>query len=234
MQVVARRDADVARREALGERVRSDVEAPAVGIEADALEDVHHRPALVLDLVRAAERPPAGFGPSEATSVDERHEAVAELGEQRPQLRGRHVGLVVVEQDVVAVLEAGEAVDVAVAQLDLALERVAEAGEVGRGPRLLPRRLAERRRAARLGGQAGRDAHRLLEVAPQLAQEAHVVGVRVLLGRPGLERVEQPAQLRLGQPVVRDGLERRRLVAAGARPAGGIIVFWSQNRSEWT
>jgi hypothetical protein len=80
----------------------------------------------------------------------ERHEPVAELGEQRPQRRGRHLRLEVVEQDVVAVLEVGEAVDVAVAQLDLALERVAEAGEVGRGARLLPRRLAERGRAADL------------------------------------------------------------------------------------
>jgi hypothetical protein len=51
-------------------------------------------------------------------------------------------------------------------------------------------------------------------------QQPHVVGVRMLLGGPGLERVEQPPQLRIGQPLVRDGLERRRLVAAGGRPVG--------------
>ena len=89
-------------------------------------------------------------------------------------------------------LEVREAVDVAVAQLDLALERVAEAREVRRGARLLPGRLAERSGAAGLRGEAGRDADGLLEIAPQLPDQAHVVGVGILLGRPRLERVEQP------------------------------------------
>ena len=217
VQVVARGDADVAGRDPLRERVRRDVQAPAVRVEADALEHVHHRAALVLDLVRAAEHPSRRRRLAGRGAGDQRHEPVAELGEQRPQRRGRHARLEVVEQDVVAVLEAREAVDVALSQLEMARERVAEAREVRCGARLLPRRLAERGGAAQLRGEAGRDAHRLLEVAPQLAHEAHVVGVRVLLRAPGLERVEQPAELGIGQALVRDGLERRRLVAAGGR-----------------
>ena len=170
-------------RDPLRERVRGDVEAPAVGVEADALEHVHDRAALVLDLVRAAER--AAVRPRlVARRPDERRQALAQLGEQRLQARGRHAGLEVVEQRVVGVLEAGEALDVAVAELDLALERVAEAGEVGGGARLLPGGLAVRGGAADLGGEARRDAHRLLVVAPELAQEADVVGVGVLRRRP--------------------------------------------------
>ena len=71
--------------------------------------------------------------------------------------------------------------------------------------------------AADLGGEARGDADGLLVVAPELVQQADVVGVGVLLGRPGLERVEQAAELGVGQPLVRDRLERRRLVAARER-----------------
>ena len=55
VQVVARGDARVAGRDALGEGMRGRVEAPAVGVEADALEHGHHRAPLVLDLVVAVE-----------------------------------------------------------------------------------------------------------------------------------------------------------------------------------
>ena len=103
------------------------------------------------------------------------------------------------------------------AQLDVALERVAQAGEVGRGTCFLPGGVAERCRAAGFRGQAGGDAHRLLEVAPQLVHEADVVGVRVLLRRPWLERIEQPSQLGVGEPLVDDRLERRHLVTAPGR-----------------
>ena len=55
VQVVAGGDADVGRAERLRERVRRGVEPPAVGVEADRLEHVHHRAALVVDLERAGE-----------------------------------------------------------------------------------------------------------------------------------------------------------------------------------
>ena len=83
MQVVAGGDPDVARRDPLRERVRRDVEPPAVGIEADALEDVHHRAALVLDGVRAAERPALRRRRVGGDVGDERHEAVDQLAQQR-------------------------------------------------------------------------------------------------------------------------------------------------------
>ena len=219
VQVVARGDAHVAGRDPLGERVRRDVEPPPVGVEPDALEDVHHRATLVLDRVRPAERMADGRRLVGRDLRHERDEPVDELAQQRAQPGGRHRRLEVVEQDVVRVREALEAGDVAVAQLDLELERVAEAGEVGGRAGLLPGLLAERGGAARLGRQAGRHPHGLLEVAPQLAQQARVVAVGVLLGRPRLELVEQPAQLGVGQPLVRDRLERRRVVAAGGRAA---------------
>ena len=70
-------------------------------------------------LLRASPSSPA----VDATSVDE---VVAKRLEQRPQLGGGEPGLEVVEQEVVGVLGGLEARDVAVAQLDVARERVAE------------------------------------------------------------------------------------------------------------
>ena len=77
---------------------------------------------------------------------DEVDERVAELGEQRLELGGGQPGLEVVEQQVVGVLDRLEAGDVAVAELDVALERVAEEAEVGGRARLLPGLLARARR----------------------------------------------------------------------------------------
>ena len=151
--------------------------------------------------------------------ADEVDERVAELGEQRLELGGGELGLEVVEQQVVGVLDGLEAGDVAVAELDVALERVAEEAEVGRRARLLPGLLAERVGVADLGGELGRHAHRLLVVAPDGGEQADGVGVRVLAGGPRLERVEQPPDLGVDQLVVGDHLERRRVVRAG----GGAV-----------
>ena len=101
-----------------------------------------------------------------------------------------------------------------------------------RRARLLPRLLAERVGAADLGGEVGRHAHGLLVVAARPATSRDVVGVGVLAGGPRLERVEQPAELGVGQLVVaRSRSSVPSWSARAAAPPGGIIVFWSQNSS---
>ncbi len=221
VQVVARRDPDVLRAERLRERVRRRVQAPAVGVEADRLEHGHHGAALVVDL----ERPGEGAVVARALAVPGRtrhelHELVAQRREQRPQLRGRQPGLEVVEQDVVGVRGGLEALDVAVAQLDVARQRVAETREVRGRAGLLPRLLAERVGVADLRRQRGGHAHRLLVVAADGGEHPHVVGVGVLVGRPRVEAVEQPADLGVGDAAVADQLERRGVVRAAGRPVG--------------
>ena len=230
VQVVAGGDAHVAAAERLGERVRRHVEAPAVGVEADALEHHHARAPLGLHVDLAAERQH-----ERARRLrDERHERLAQLREQRPQLRRGHLRLEVVEQHVVGVLVAREAAHVLVAELQVPGHRVAEAAVVGGGARRLPRRLAERRGAAHLRRQPRRHPHGLLDVAPHLGDQADVVGVRVLAGRPRLEHVEQPRQLRVGQPLVVDGLQRRRLIAArhGAARGHHRVLVPEQQRAD--
>ena len=220
VQVVAGGDADVGGAERLRERVRRGVEPPAVGVEADRLEHLHHRAALVVDLERAGEDAVvAGLVAVARGLADEVDERVAELGEQWLELGGGELGLEVVEQQVVGVLDGLEAGDVAVAELDVALQRVAEEAEVRGRARLLPGLLAQRVGVADLGGELGRHAHRLLVVAPHGGEQADVVGVRVLAGGPRLERVEQPPDLGVDQLVVGDHLERRRVVRAG----GGAV-----------
>ena len=189
VQVVAGGDPDVLRAERLRERVRRRVQAPAVGVEADRLEHVHHRAALVVDLERPGEDAVvAGAARRSPVALrDELHELVAQRREQRPQLGGRQPGLEVVEQDVVGVLGGLEALDVAVAQLDVARQRVAEAREVRGRARLLPGLLAERVGVADLRRQRGGHADRLLVVAADGGEQAHVVGVGVLVGRPRRE-----------------------------------------------
>ncbi len=102
-----------------------------------------------------------------------------------------------------------EALDVAVAQLELALQGALEAAEVGRRQRLLPGLEPERLRARDLRRQVLGHADGLLEVAPRPVDEPRLVRVGVLPRRPRLERVEQAAELRVGLARVENALERR-------------------------
>src|SRR4029079_13307149 len=97
-----------------------------VEVEAQRLEHVEDGDALELDIELALEGAVVARLSAVAGGGDERDERVAQLGEQRAQLGGREAGLEVVEQDVVGMVEAGEAGDVAVAQLDMVRERRAE------------------------------------------------------------------------------------------------------------
>ena len=190
------------------------VQAPVVGVEADGLEDLQHGHALGLGGERAGEDAGVARLLGVARGGDERHEGVAQLREQRAQLGRREARLEVLEQHVVGVLEALEAGDVALPQLDVALERGAEVLEVVVRERLLPRVKAGRLRVRDVGGEVGRHADGALVVAPDPADEPRVVTVRVLALRPWLQGVEQAAQAGVGLARVDDALERRGLVGA--------------------
>ena len=219
--VVAGGDADVARGYRHREGVRGRVQAPGVGAEPDDLEDLEDRAALLVRRVVAGEHPAVARLLGVAGGGDERRQRLAECGEQRAQLRRGELGLVVVEQRVVGVREPLEARDVAVLELDVARERVAEAAEVGRRARLEPRLLPERGGVGQLHGEVGRHAGGLLVVAAHPVQEADVLGLGVLPRRPGRERVEQPPHLGIREPLVEDALERPGLIGASGRRAMG-------------
>ena len=125
-----------------------------------------------------------------------------------------------------------EAGDVAVAQLEVAGERVAETAEVGRLARLEPGLLAERGGVRHLAGQLRRDPGALLEVAPDPVQQPRVVGVGIGSRRPRLERVEQPADRGVDELLVADPLERGRVVGAadGARAGHHGVLVPEQER----
>ncbi len=212
------REPHVGRGERDRERVDGGIEPEAVGVVADALEHGQHRGALGVDRERAFED--AGVARAGVAGLaQERDELVAQALQQRAQLGGRETGLEVVEQHVVRVGVALEARDVGVAQIDVAGERVAERREVVRRARLEPGLLALDLGAREVGGERGRHAHRLLEVAAQPADEPDVVGVGVLAVRPRLERVEQPAETGVGLARV-DELGQRGAVLGAAVGAG--------------
>jgi hypothetical protein len=207
--------------------VRRGVQAPAVALEADRLEHIDDRGVLDVGLPRTREqalvRPAAGIG----VLRHQRHQRLAQVGQQRPQLLGRQLRLEVVEQNVVGVLVAVEAGDVAVAQIDLPGQGVAEQAEVGLRARLHPGLLTERGGMAHLGREVGRHAHGLLEVAPRLSDQPDLLGVRVGVADPALQRVQKPPDLGIGLVLVRDALERRRCVRprrGAARRHHGVLV----------
>jgi hypothetical protein len=108
------------------------------------------------------------------------------------------------------VLVALEALDVAVAELDVAREGVAEAPEVVARTGLLPRLLAERLGPRDVGGQLDRHAHGALEVAFGPAHEPHVVGVGVLGLGPGGQGLEQGPESGIALTGVDDAGDGRR------------------------
>ena len=156
---------------------------------------------------------------------DQRHQAVAQLGEQHPHLLGAHLGLELVEQRVVRMLEAGEALvalAVAAGEVDVRVQVGEQHREVRRLLRLYPRVLGDRRGLGHLGAQRAGDAARLLPVA---GDDPHQVGVDRALVAVAIA-VEGRAQLLDEVPdlVVAEHLvahlgERAELL--GARPGAG-------------
>jgi hypothetical protein len=156
---------------------------------------------------------------------------VAELGDQRHELgldrledvphvgRGR-LRLEVVEEDVVGLVDAFEALHVAQAQLDVPLERRPEERVVRLRARLHPERARLRPGPRHLRAQLRRHAHRLLVVAAREPDQRRVVrvGVERLLVRP--ELVQEPAGLVGDQELVGDALQGGKMIRA-VRRAGG-------------
>ena len=152
---------------------------------------------------------------------DQRHELLADLGEDARHLGRPHLRLEVVEQDVVRLVARLEARDVLQAQLDVALEHRQEELEVGRRLRLEPGSATDSaERARHLLAQRGGNADCLVVVAACDADRRRVdrVGIERRLHRR--ELVEQATDLGIDQALVRESLQERGMICA-MRAAGG-------------
>ena len=137
----------------------------------------------------------------------------------RPHLCRLHAALVVVEHDVVRLVADLEAVDVALAQVEVLAEHGQERREVVVAPRGHPDRVRERRRARHLRTQVGRHLARLVPVARRDADEARLERVVLVLVSEVVQVLEETAdisrdELRMGDPA--DGCE---LLGANRRAA---------------
>ena len=217
--VVPRGQADVLGAGAGAERVHGQVEPRVRWVVAEPLDDLQRvrvlrfdRPWAVHEGVVAVHRADLG---------DQRHELGLQLVEDLAYLGGLHPRLVVVEEDVVRLVVAVEAIDVAALQLHGALEVGEEEGVVVVFSCLCPHVVGVGRGAGHLGGEVGRHAARLLPIASGRADQARVVGVVVELLLVAGEIVEQLADLVGDELLVRDPVERRHLVASHRAAAGG-------------
>ena len=136
--------------------------------------------------------------------------------QQRLQPGHAHVGLVLVEQRVVALAAlVADGVGLLAAQRDQALQRIAEEREVGLGARALPgleaRGLGHRERAHQRGGNA----HRAVALAPCLA---HAGALELAEARVAVELGDHLAEA-LGADALVQHTRERRLGRAARRGA---------------
>ncbi len=193
------------------------VEPPALRVPAEPFEHAAHEPLLARDGELAVQHGGVDRVGALRDRCDQRHERGAQLGEERGDFGALHPLLVVVEQHVVGILEAVEALDVALLQLDVALQERQERGEVGALARVNPCPMAERARARQIGRQVVRHTAGLLVVAPRDADQRCVVGVRVGLREPLLlafQIPEQTADRVVGEALVDDPPECPELLRA--------------------
>ena len=153
-------------------------------------------------------------------SLHELGEHGADRAEHLRHLRGQHVGLEVVEQRRVRRVLPLEALDVAALELEVAFERREELREVVGRPRLDPDLVAERSRADHLRPQLGRDPALLLPVAAGDADQARVVRVVVERLLERLQPVEETADLRVDELLVRDSSDRGHRLGTSGMAAG--------------
>ena len=166
---LARRQADVAGREACGERVRRLVQAPGLEVEPDRSGQAGADGTLGLRRVRAMHERVVGPRPR-GDLLHERHQLVAQTVQQRLETCHAHVGLVLVEQRVIALAAfVANGVGLLAAQREEALQRLPELREIRLGARDLPgletRRLGKRQ----LAHERGRDTYCSVALAPRLA-----------------------------------------------------------------
>ena len=220
--VVAGRDARVLRAQPRGERVRRDVDAPAVLGDAEPREDGVDRRLLRLE--RDAQR---GRGGVVGGLGGEGREPLGERVEDLAHARGGQAEVVVGEVGVVGVRDVGEARGVLAGELDVAPQRGGEGGEVVRGARGQPRGLAlggGEREIRRRGPSGSRRARSQSRRATRTRSRSIVVerlAVAVELVQPRRRSRRRSRGRGRGAGASRPGSRGR------ARRAGGIIVRWS-------
>ncbi len=217
VRVVVRRDPDVVVAGARGERMLGRVDRATCPGGCRTSRRSPRQRDLRVDRVLGLEERVVDVALAQLR--DQGDELRLDLVEDAPHLGGLHLRLEVVEQDVVRLVPRLEAVDVAAAQLDVALERRQEALEARGRLRLEPGRAARGRRERHLGGELGRHPHRLLVPAPGDPHERRVVGVGIERRDDRLELVEEAADRRVDQVLVGEPLDER-LVAAADLGAG--------------
>ncbi len=142
-----------------------------------------------------------------------------QIVEQASHLGRLHVPLEVVEHDVIGLVADVEAVDVALAQVEIRPQDRQEAGEVVVLARVDPDEVRKCGRARHLRAQVGRDAPRLLPVARDDADEARLEGVVLVLLGEVTRLVEQATDLGRGELLVGDSADGRELLGADRRAA---------------
>ncbi len=164
--------------------------------------------------------PPAANGCSrnEASTSRRLAHQLGEHGANRPEHLGHlgrlHVRLEVVEERRVGRVLPLEALDVPAFQLEVALKRREEPGEVVGGARLDPDLISERRRSSQLDAELGRNAALLLPVTPRDADETGVVGVVLQRLLDGTEALEETPDLVVDELLVDDAAQRRERLGA--------------------
>ena len=217
--VVVGRDPDVVAAGAGGKWMLGWIDPPAVGPVAEQVRDLIRERALALGReVSLEERrvhvPLAQLG----NQLDERR---LQLTEQLPHLRGRRLRLVVVEQDVVPLgCAVRDAVDVLELELDGPFERRQEGGEVRLRLRLDPDRPRLGSGAGHVRPQRRRHLDRLLVVPADERDQRGVVGIGIQGVLDGVQLLQEPAHLGIGETLVRNAKEGRELVGT-VSSAGG-------------
>ena len=206
--VVAGCDSDVLEARVGHERVHGPIEPVVVGCEAEPLDDLQGERMLGVDCKGPAHEVVPLVG---GVLGNERDELGLENLEDRANVRRPHARLVVVEQNVVRIVVRGEALCIAEAQLETALEPGPERREVRCLARLDPGLVRFRSVLGERGYELARDASCLLPVAARDLQQARVVGVGGKRSAVRLQLVQQLPDPVVHEPLVDHGLERREL-----------------------
>ena len=174
----------------------------------------------------------AGSSPRRRDLLHERRLVLLQVVEERAHLGRLHPALEVVEHDVVRLVADLEAVDVALAQVEVLAQRRQERREVVVPARLDPDRVRERRGARHLRAQLGGHLARLLPVARPRRGSGSPRTSRSRGSRP---KARSSSSSRPTSAEVNFSCAIRPSVAScsarSGAPRGGIITCWSQPRS---
>ena len=152
--------------------------------------------------------------------------------EEAAHFGGLHPALVVVEDDVVRLVGHLEALDVALAQVEVRPQGRQERLEVVVAPRVDPHLICKRGRARHLRAEVGRHLARLLPVACGDPDQARLERVVVVLLAPVAQVVDQRAHLGRRELLMRDAADGRQLLGAnrGAAPRHHHLLVPAEER----